>query len=125
MTNNKAIIIAIVSFAFGAIIYNLFSPIVFQEGNPWPQIKGMAQLTFGKSNIVKLSESDNKYMTKNEDGWEVVDNFLKNKGYKLTEQMGSGYFYKSTDSNIIMTRRQYGHFYLIWNIFENEKTNFN
>ncbi|MFA5359024.1 MAG: hypothetical protein WC310_04385 [Patescibacteria group bacterium] len=120
---NKTIIIAIVSFALGALIYNLFSPVIFQEGNPWPQIKGITELTFGKSKIVKLSGSDNKYLTKNKGGWEVADSLLKNKGYEFTEQMGSGYFYKSSDSNAVMTRRQYSRFYIIWAITEN-KNNF-
>ena len=114
---NKAIIIAIISFALGVLIYN-FSSVIFQEGNPCPQINGIAQLTFGKSDIVKLSGPDNKYLTKNRGGWESIDSFLKNEGYEFTEQMGSGYFYRSSSSDIVMTRRQYSRFYVIWKISE-------
>jgi len=119
---NKTIIIAIISFALGALVYHLFSPVIFQEGNPWPQIKGIAQLTFGKSDMVKLSGSENKYLTKNKGSWDVVDSFLKSKGYEFTEQMGSGYFYKSSDSSIVMTRRQYSRFYVIWAIAESKNS---
>lgn len=38
---NKAIIIAIISFALGALIYN-YSKVIFQEGNPWPEIKAIS-----------------------------------------------------------------------------------
>ena len=114
---NKAIIIAIISFALGALVYN-FSSVIFQEGNPWPQIKGITQLIFGKSDIVKLSGSDNKYLTKSRGGWDAIDGFLRNDGYEFSEQMGSGYFYKSSSSSIIMTRRQYSRFYVIWTIDE-------
>jgi len=114
---NKAIIIAIISFALGALIYN-FSSVILQEGNPWPQIKGIAQLTFGKSDIVKLSGSDNKYLTKSRGGWDAIDGFLRNDGYEFSEQMGSGYFYKSSSSRVVMIRRQYSRFYVIWKITE-------
>jgi hypothetical protein len=120
---SKTVVIAIVSFALGVSVCNLFSRLLFQEGNPWPQVKGIAELTFGNADMVKLSGSDNKYLTKSKGGWETVDSFLKNKGYEFTEQMGSGYFYKSSNGNIVMTRRQYSRFYVIWNIIENKNNN--
>jgi len=115
---NKAIIIAIISFALGALVYN-FSPVIFQEGNPWPQIKGMVQLKFGDSDIVKLSGSDNKFMTESKNGTMIHD-FMKTKGYEFTEQMGSGYFFKSvTGQTAIATHRYYSRHYSLWTITEN------
>lgn len=99
----------------------LYLPVIFQEGNPWPQIKGVAELTFGQSGLAKLSGSDNKYLTKNRGGWENINSFLENKGYKFTEQMGSGYFYKSFDKAVVLTRRQYSRFYAIWTFVENNQ----
>ena len=118
LLKNKTIIIAIISFALGALIYN-YSTIVFQEGNPWPEIKGIVQLALGKANIVKLSDSDNRYITRTKDGRSAVDGFLKNKSYEFVEQLGSGYFYKSSDSNLVANRRQYSRFFLIWTVTEN------
>ncbi|MFA5173501.1 MAG: hypothetical protein WC435_03860 [Candidatus Paceibacterota bacterium] len=115
MFKNKGIIIAIISFALGALIYN-YSPVIFQEGNPWPQIKGISQLTFGGSDIVKLSGSDNRYLTKSQGGSMTVEAFMKDRGYEYTDQMGSGYFYKSSDKTIVLTRRQYSRFYTIWTV---------
>ena len=121
--SKKTIIIAIVSFALGALIYN-FSSVIFQEGNPWPEMKGIVALTFGKSDIVKLSGSDNKYLTKSNGGPKTIDDFMKSKGYEPSEQMGSGYFYKSLNSNIVLVRRQYSRFYTIWTITENKDNSF-
>ena len=118
LLKNKAIIIGIVSFAFGALIYN-YSTVIFQEGNPWPKIKGIVQLTFSGSDIVKLSGSDNEYLTRSKGGPGVIETYMKNRGYEYTEQMGSGYFYKSSDKTIVLTRRQYSRFYVIWTIPEN------
>ncbi|MFA5936582.1 MAG: hypothetical protein WC822_01750 [Candidatus Paceibacterota bacterium] len=72
-----------------------------------------------------MSSSDNEYLTKNKGGWDVIDSFLVNKGYEFIEQMGSGYFYKSSDSNIVMTRHQYSRFYVIWTITENNNSSKN
>ena len=99
----------------------LYSPVIFQEGNPWPPIQGIVRLTFGQSNMVQLFGSDNKYLTKNKGGWEIMNSFLENKGYKFTEQMGSGYFYQSSDGSIVLVRRQYSRFYVIWAMTENKK----
>ena len=102
----------------GAFLF-LYSPVIFQEGNPWPQIKGIAQLIFGKSDMVKLSGSDNKYLTKNQGGPGIVEAYMKDRGYEYIDQMGSGYFYKSSDKTVILTRHQYSRFYIIWTITEN------
>ncbi|MFA7662332.1 MAG: hypothetical protein WCX88_00245 [Patescibacteria group bacterium] len=112
---NKAIIIAIISFALGALIYN-FSAVIFQEGNPWPEVKGIIKLNFTKADIVKLAGSDNKYLTKSNGGPKIIDDLMKSKGYEITDQMGSGYFYKSSDGDVVLTRRQYSRFYTIWNL---------
>lgn len=115
---NKTVVFAIVSFVVGALIYN-FSSVIFQEGNPWPQMRGISQLTFGNMDMVKLPGPDNRYLTRSSGGWETINSFLKSKGYELTEQMGSGYLYRSFDDDIIMTRRQYSRFYVIWTIAKN------
>lgn len=111
---NKIITIVIIGFVLGALIYSYSSATIFQEGNPLPQIKGIAQLIFGKSDMVKLSSSDNKYITRNKNGQNAIDSYLSNKGYHFTEQMGSGYFYTSSNDSFVVTRRQYSRFYAIW-----------
>ena len=121
---NKTVLIAIISFALGAFIYN-FAPILFQEGNPWPEIKGILKLTFGGLEMVKISDLDNMYLTKSQNGFMAVDAFMKNKGYEFSEQMGSGYFYESSNKNVVITRRQYSRFYAIWTVMENKIKIFN
>jgi hypothetical protein len=110
---------------FGALIVIfillilLYRPVIFQEGNPWPEIKGMVQLKFGDSDIVKLSGSDNKFMTESKNGTMIHD-FMKTKGYEFTEQMGSGYFFKSaTGQTAVAVHRYYSRRYSLWNITEN------
>lgn len=110
---NILFIIFLLVLMIGFLVF-MYLPVIFQEGNPWPEIKGITQLTFGKSNMVKLSGSDNRYITRSQDGSQVVDVFMTDKGYKYSNQMGSGYFYKLSDKTVILTRRQYSRFYTIW-----------
>lgn len=117
--NKKILLLVSAVILIVGIFLSLYSSVIFQEGNPWPQIKGIAQLTFGKSDIVKLSGSDNRYLTKSQGGPMTVEVFMKDRGYEYTDQMGSGYFYKSSDKTIVLTRRQYSRFYTIWTITEN------
>ena len=117
--NKKVLLLISAIILIAGIFLSLYSSVIFQEGNPWSQIKGITQLTFGKSDIVKLSNFDNKYLTKSKGGPAVVEEFMEDRGYEYMDQMGSGYFYKSSDRTIVLTRRQYSRFYTIWTIAEN------
>lgn len=117
-TKNKTIILSIISFALGALIYN-YSPIIFQEGNPWPQIKGIALLTFGNKNIIKLDTKGNKYITKR-DNIEVIKTFMKDQGYEFKEQLGSGFIFIKLNPETTATaiHKYYSRYYSLWNISE-------
>ncbi|MFA5024318.1 MAG: hypothetical protein WC523_05140 [Patescibacteria group bacterium] len=114
--NKKILLITSITILAIGVLVSLYSSVIFQEGNPWPEIKAISQLTFGGSDMVKLSGSDNKYLTKSQGGPKTVDVFMKGRGYEYTDQMGSGYFYKSSDKTIVFTRRQYSRFYTIWTV---------
>jgi hypothetical protein len=121
-TKNITIIIAIVSFALGALIYN-YSKVIFQEGNPWSEIKGIVQLKFSGKDIVQLSSSDNKFMTESKNGTTIHD-FMKARGYEFTGQMGSGYFFETAiGQKAIATHKYYSRYYSLWTITENQNNN--
>jgi hypothetical protein len=117
LSKNKKILLitSIAVLAIGLLAF-MYLPVIVQEGNPWPEIKAISQLTFGRSDMVKLSGSNDKYLTKSQGGPQTIDVFMKDRGYEFTDQMGSGYFYKSSDKTVILTRRQYSRFYTIWTL---------
>ena len=123
--NKKILLITSIAVLTIGLLAFMYLPVIFQEGNPWPEIKAISQLTFGGSDMVKFSESDNMYLTKSQNSRQTIDAFMQNKGYEFTEQMGSGYFYKSSDKTAILTRRQYSRFYTIWTIMEDKIKLFN
>jgi len=120
-SKNKKVLL-VISFAvllLGVFII-FYTPVIFQEGNPWPQIKGIAQLTFSDKDVVKLDIGENKYITKS-DNPETIKFFMKEKDYDFTEQMGSGYLFKSsTGASAVATHRYYSRYYSLWTISENK-----
>jgi membrane-bound inhibitor of C-type lysozyme len=118
--NKKILLVTSLAVLIVGFLVFMYSPVIFQEGNPWPEIKGIAQLKFGSKDIVQLSDSDNKFMTESKNGT-VIHDFMKTKGYEFTEQMGSGYFFKSaTGQNAIATHKYYSRYYSLWTITEND-----
>ena len=120
--NKKVLFIASLIVLLLGVFMIFYSPVIFQEGNPWPQIKGIMQLKFSDAGIVQLSGSDNKFMTESKNGM-MIHNFMKNKGYEFTGQVGSGYFFKSpTGKSAVATHKYYSRFYSLWTITENPTT---
>lgn len=112
------IITSLVILVLGVFIIFYF-PVIFQEGNPWPQIKGIAQLTFCNKDVVRLDIGENKYITKGDD-LGTIKTFMKERGYNFIEQMGSGYFFKSDiGTSAIVVHRYYSRYYSLWSIAEN------
>ncbi|HOZ36611.1 MAG TPA: hypothetical protein PLR18_02155 [bacterium] len=111
----------LVILALGVFII-FYSSIIFQEGNPWPQIKGIAQLTFSHQDVVKLDIGENKYITKS-DNPEIIKSFMKERGYEFTEQMGAGYLFESdAGTSAVAVHRYYSRYYSLWSISENLTT---
>jgi hypothetical protein len=88
---------------------------LFQEGNPLPVLSGIIKLNLFSENIVKITEDESKYITKNKNGMHSIIQFMEEKGYKLADQMGSGYIFEKEDkSTMTITHRYYSTFYDIW-----------
>ena len=119
-SKNKMVLLitSLIVLALGVFII-FYSSIIFQEGNPWPQMKGIAQLTFGNKAVVKLDIGENKYITKS-DNPEIIKTFMKDKGYEFTEQMGAGYLFESgSGTSAVAVHRYYSRYYSLWSIGEN------
>ncbi len=104
-------------------VFLLYKPVILQEGNPSPLIRGVIRLIFSKDKIVKLDMGGDKYLTKSRGGREVLIALLNNRGYEFIDQLGSGYFFKDKNDNAaLITHRYYSRFYSIWNLVMIEKS---
>ena len=112
--NKSSLLIISIIFLISGFIY-LNVPIIFQEGSPCPQIKGIVELSISHKDMVELSA--NKYMTRSQDGSEAIKSFMKEKGYDFKEQMGSGYLFESLEGkSAVAVHKYYSRYYSIWNI---------
>ncbi len=114
----KNLIILISSFiVVFAFAFYYYSPVIFQEGNPLPLIKGILELNFTRKDIILLDSEKEIYFTKSKNGKEILSKKLSDDGYKFLEQMGSGYFFKNeNEEKLIATHKYYSRFYSIWKI---------
>jgi hypothetical protein len=89
---------------------------IFQEGNPWPQAEGIAELIFSDNDLVNLS-SAGRYLSWTDNGRESFIESMEEKGYRFVDQLGSGYFFEnSSGDQVLATSRQYSRWFSLWNI---------
>ena len=109
----KIIFLAIIGVIL--LSFFLYSPVIFQEGNPIPLLNGAIRLSVGSQDIVKLDHSEGRYLTKSKNDKDILVKMLEGDGYRFIEQLGSGYVFRSDNFDILtVTRRQYSRFYSIW-----------
>jgi len=97
-----------------ALIFLLYQPIIFQEGNPWPLVEGIIRLNFTQDKIARLDMAGEKYLTKDKNGRESLAGLLNGQGYEFFDQLGAGYVFKDKDGDtLVATHRYYSHFYSI------------
>ena len=119
--NKKRVFVCLgILLAIFVLAFLLYSPIIFQEGNPMPLVNGIMRLNFTQDKIVKLDINKELYLTKSNGGQENIKSYMIDKGYIFTEQMGSGYFFQSTTGErAVAIHKYYSRFYSLWNITEN------
>jgi hypothetical protein len=120
--NKKIKAIFLITFIILLISFFYFlKPIIFQEGNPIPVMKGIIELNFSNQKLVKLNIDGNKYLSKSKNGNGFLIDKLNDDGYKFIEQMGSGYFFINDNlDTLIITRKHYSRFYFIWTISDSK-----
>jgi len=110
---NKKVLL-IVFLIIMIVVFITIYPILFQEGNPLPIIKGIMALSFSNSDIVKISDEPQRYITKTAKGNTPIIELMDKEGWKLDDQAGSGYIF-SKDGNILtISSVQYTKKYRIW-----------
>jgi predicted RNA binding protein YcfA (HicA-like mRNA interferase family) len=97
-----------------------FGSALFQEGNPTPILTSIINLELQKSDYELFSETNihNKYVSENTGiyRYDVIKEFMKEKGWDFKEQMGSGLVFKKDEQTIVVETRQYSKHYILWNI---------
>lgn len=107
------LILFVVILAFGFII---IYPVLFQEGNPLPILKGIAKLSFNEDEIVKISDSPQRYISKTDRGKSPIIDLMSQESWEFEDQMGSGYIFYKNGNRKNVSSVQYTKKYIIWEL---------
>lgn len=102
----------IMSFAFSY-------PVLFQEGNPIPLLKGIVRLSTSEEEILKISEEPLRYMSETREGNAPLISLMEDEGWEFQEQLGAGHVFSREDALLIVTSTQYTRTYTIWTFSPN------
>lgn len=112
MNKGGVIIVVLIAIIGFATIY----PLLFQEGNPLPIIKGIIELNSSNSDIIKISDEPQRYITKTDKDNTPVIKLMDKEGWRFDDQAGSGYIFSKDDNILIVSRVQYTRKYIIWEV---------
>lgn len=115
------IIPLVIVFVMGSgFVMSTFGSAIFQEGNPLPILVSAIKLKFSESEYVRFSKTEkrSRYISesKGKEGYIVVEDFMKSKGWFFQEQMGSGLIFTKNGEDAVVEVRQYSRHYFIWEI---------
>lgn len=120
MSRKFLLIVCIIIGVIFTTLFLLYSKVIFQEGNPWPEIKGIVKISLSNQKVVKILESSEEgtwYMAKSSTGREDFIKFMESNGFTLYDQMGAGYLFKTADQKTrTVIYRHYTRFYGIWKV---------
>ncbi|WP_342042214.1 hypothetical protein [Bacillus sp. OTU2372] len=117
----KMFITLIFSLTLAAGLFiGFLGPVLFQEGNPVPLLVSILKLKTTDSNYVQFlnSEKQSMYLAANQGKNPLfeVKEFMKSKGWKFEEQMGSGLIFLKDKNEAIVLTRQYSKYFVIWDV---------
>lgn len=124
-----AITLVIVSVIGSVLVVSSFGSALFQEGNPIPLMISAIKLHLSDSEFELFSKTEkrSKYLSESNGNshYNVVKKYMKSKGWKFQEQMGSGLIFTKNGEDAIVVVKQYSRNYFIWEIqqrFSNNKS---
>jgi hypothetical protein len=115
------VITLVIIFALGSgLVMSILGSAIYQEGNPLPILVSAIKLQFSESNYAQFSKTEkrSRYLSekKGNDGYLVVEEFMKLKGWSFQEKMGSGLIFTKNGEDAVVEVRQYSRYYFIWEI---------
>ena len=97
-----------------------FGSALYQEGNPLTILTSIMGLELSNSDYEQFSESKirKRYVSANtaNSGYNVIKEFMKEKGWDFKEQKGSGLVFENDEETLVIETRQYSKHYILWNI---------
>jgi len=97
------------------VLSYIFSfPLLFQEGNPIPLLRGIIRLSTNEEEIIKVSEEPLRYTSATRQGNAPLISLMEDEGWLFQEQLGAGHVFSRENTVLIVTSTQYTRTYTIW-----------
>lgn len=115
--------IVAVCLILGIAIMALYSPVIFQRGNPIPYLRAAAKLNDDTQYVqVKQTESESIYITRKGESDALLRMFAEGTGAVFQEQLGSTYIFSDDDKEWLLESEIYWKIYTVWvvPIFSND-----
>lgn len=97
-----------------------FGSALVQEGNPLPILTSIMRLELSNSDYEQVGESKSSHqhvsLNTGNSAYDVIKDFMDEKGWSYKEQIGSGFIFKYGEENIVISTRQYSRHYFLWDI---------
>lgn len=111
------LIVIAVCCIFCIALISLYTPVIFQRGNPIPYLIASTKLnTETPYAQVKQTGSETVYITKRGVGEELLQLFAENTGAELQEQLGGTYIFSDGESEWMIESEIYWRNYTVWEI---------
>ena len=111
------LIVIAVCCIFCTALISLYTPVIFQRGNPIPYLIASTKLnTETPYAQVKQTGSETVYITKRGVGEELLQLFAENTGAELQEQLGGTYIFSDGESEWMIESEIYWRNYTVWEI---------
>lgn len=107
--------IVVVCLILGIAIMALYSPVIFQRGNPIPYLRAAAKLNDDTQYVqVKQTESESIYITRKGESDALLRMFAEGTGAVFQEQLGSTYIFSDDDKEWLLESEIYWKIYTVW-----------
>lgn len=97
-----------------------FGSALAQEGNPLPILASILDLEISGSAYEQFAESEtqHRYVSPNtgELRYNVIIEFMKDKGWDFEEQLGSGFVFIKGDESLVIESKLYSEHYFLWDV---------
>lgn len=105
------VIAVILVIVLAGIIFE--KDVIFQEGNPARMFVAISKLHFSGEKIVQISSIPDKYIVRNNDGYQPFIELKEKQGWKYVEQIGAGLIFEKNGIKHTCVSRMFTKYYRV------------
>ena len=98
-------------------IANLWSPVIFQRGNPIPYLKAAMNIDSDSPYVqVDVDSTNDIYISIKGDSGALFYDVALSRGFEFQEQAGSGYIFFDGNNRLVISSETYLKYFTVWSV---------